>query len=219
MTVGIVGRGRMGRGLAEAVRQAGLHPLLVPGRADPRRVADLLDGAALVVLAVPFPAAVEFLRGPAGRRGRGRTLVDPTNPVFCEPPMVPPGRSGGELLAELAADRAAGPDHPGEGWRVAKAFNTVPAGVLARCRVNGLPVSLPVAADHPAALRDVFTLARALGFAPLDAGGIRTARHLEALTGLLMAVSDRQGLRGQVSIHIGVPSGDRTVREPACRAG
>ncbi|NYT95311.1 NADPH-dependent F420 reductase [Salinispora sp. H7-4] len=219
MTVGILGRGRMGRALAAAVRQAGGRVLLVPGRADPLQWGGLLAPAAVVVLAVPFPAAVEFLRGPAGGQGRGRTLVDPTNPVLCEPALVPPGRSGGELLAEIAADRAAGPGHAGAGWRVAKAFNTVPAGVLARSRVNGLPVSLPVATDHPAALREVSTLARALGFAPLDAGGVRAARHLEALTGLLMAVSDRQDLRGQVCIHIGVPGGDAVTRETACRAG
>ncbi|MFI2710754.1 NADPH-dependent F420 reductase [Micromonospora sp. NPDC018662] len=213
MTVGVLGRGRMGGAFAAALRQAGVPVVPVPGRADPCRVARLLDPAAVVVLAVPFPAAVDFLRGPAGGRGRGRTLVDPTNPVFGDPPP-PAGRSGGELLADLAAEVG------GEaGWRVVKAFNTVPAGMLSRCRLNGLPVSLPVATDHGSALRDVFALARALGFDPLEVGGIRAAAHLEALTGLLMAISDRQGMRGRVSIHIGVPGDDRSVREPACRAG
>jgi predicted dinucleotide-binding enzyme len=103
---------------------------------------------------------------------------------------------------------------------VAKAFNTVPARAVARCNLNGLPVSLPVATDHPAALRDTFDLARLLGFEPLDAGGIRAARHLEGLAALLMAVSDRHRLHGDVSIRIGVPGPEiDAVRAALCQAG
>jgi predicted dinucleotide-binding enzyme len=206
MTVGIVGAGRMGRALADATAGAGLPAVLVPGRGDPRRAAGLLAPCGVVVLAVPLPAVFEFLRGPAGLDGRGRTLIDPTNPDGDACP--PPGRSAGELVSEAAAGR----------WRVVKAFNTVPARALTRCRLNGLPVSLPIASDHPAALRDAGALARALGFEPLDAGDMRTARHLEALAALLMAVSDRHRLHGGISIRIGVPAPLSPVRAAVCQA-
>ncbi|GAA5179033.1 NADPH-dependent F420 reductase [Rugosimonospora acidiphila] len=228
MTVGVLGTGRMGMALARALAAAGETVLLCSARlgwpppdiTEPGCVAvslgELLRHGELVLLAVPFPVAVGFVSGPAGRFGAGRTLVDATNPGQnswrgavrgANPPAsLPPGISGGELIAEAAPT-----------WQVAKAFNTVPADQVAACRLAGAAVTVPVA-GAPAAKADVSALARRLGFEPLDAGGIEASRHLESLATLLIAVSAAHHLHGRVGIHIGQPDppvGAQAARNPA----
>lgn len=207
MNVGIIGTGPMGLALARGLRSAGLAVRL--GRVGRRRGAgtdqhglDGLDGllhwATTVILAVPFPVALALARGPLGTRGDGRTLVDVTNPEMAQSASAPPGRSGGEAIAEAAP-----------GWRVAKAFNTVSAALIDQLPHCPGPVSLPVASDHGLALRDVFALAEALGFAPLDAGGIDSSRHLESLAALLRQISARHDRAGRITIHIELDHAER----------
>ena len=198
MSVGVLGTGRMGSALARAIAAAGEPVLLCSARPDwrpsaggPVSLGELVSRAELVVLAVPFPIAVAFGSGPAGRLGDGRTLVDATNPPAG---ALPPGLSGGEVIAEAAA-----------GWQVAKAFNTVPADHVEACRLGGGAVTVPVA-GAPAATAEVSALARRLGFEPLDAGGIEASRQLESLATLLIELSARQRLHGRIGIHIGQPS-------------
>jgi predicted dinucleotide-binding enzyme len=205
VTVGVVGAGRMGLAVARAVA-ATAEPVLVcsarPIERPPPNVPaccarvtlhEVWRWSGLVLLAVPFPVALGLMSGPAGRHGGGRTLVDATNPGLCPGAAVPPGLSGGELIAQAAP-----------AWRVAKAFNTVPADQIAACRLDGIPVSLPVAGVD-AAKAEVFALARRLGFEPLDAGGIAASRELEALAVLLARVSSTHRLHGRVAIRIGLP--------------
>lgn len=201
MTVGIAGAGRMGRALAGALEAAGV-PVLLAGVREAVPFEELWWRASVVLLTLPFPVALDLMRGVAGRCGGGRTMVDVTNPrlaaaqpVGAAGPAGLAGRSGGELIAEAART-----------WEVAKAFNTVPAGALGGARVDGCPVSLPIAGT-PAAKFDVCRLARRLGFDPVDAGDISGSRELESLAVLLMRVSDANRLHGRIAIHIGQPAG------------
>lgn len=61
-------------------------------------LAEVWRRATTVLVALPFPAALELISGPAGAAGAGRTLIDVTNPAFTNT-ALPPGRSGGELIA------------------------------------------------------------------------------------------------------------------------
>lgn len=202
-TVGIVGHGRMGRALGQVLAAAGI-PVRVCGRPDrgaatpvvpgcrTANLEDIMRDESIVLLAVPFPTALTLASGVFGRVGGGRTLVDLTNPDMGSGGALRGDRGGGELIAAAARS-----------WRVAKAFNTVSADLLSHRTITHEPISLPVATDHPAARRDVFAIARTLGFQPVDAGGIRNSRHLESLAVLLRTVSNRHRLRGRVTIHIG----------------
>lgn len=200
MIIGILGAGRMGLALAQAITAAGDQVLLVKGRqrrclgripASPAPLAELRQRASTVLLALPFPVALELMSGPAGQIGAGRTLIDVTNPAFATGVTLPPGRSGGELIAEAAST-----------WQVVKAFNAVPAEEVAARYLYDRPVSVPVAGAPPAKT-DAFALARRLGFEPLDAGGIGASRELEALALLLSRISTAHGLHGRIAIHIG----------------
>jgi predicted dinucleotide-binding enzyme len=148
------------------------------------------------VLAVPFPAALALVRGRLAGLGGGRVLVDVTNPGMGPGALAVPPCSAGEVLAAAAT-----------GWRVVKAFNTVPAALLPHHEMHGHPVSVPVAGDDPDAKALVSDLVRLLGFAAVDAGGITASRELEALAVLLRRISGHNGLRGRVGIHIGTPTG------------
>ncbi|MFI5495983.1 NADPH-dependent F420 reductase [Actinoplanes sp. NPDC051859] len=204
MTVGIIGAGRMGTALAHALAAAaiptalctarhGRGPRSVPPESTPATLDFVLRHTGPVLLALPYPVAAGLMSGPAGRCGGGRTLIDATNPGFCRDRVVPPGLSGGELIAAAAS-----------GWRTVKAFNTVAAEHLAATRIDGGAVTLPVAGP-PDAKPAVFDLARRLGFDPLDAGGIEGSRELEALAVLMARVSAAHGLHGRIGIRIAEP--------------
>lgn len=206
MNLGIVGAGRMGLAMARAAAQSGEAVALCSARADPRPisapapgcVAASLDqvwyGCRTVLLAVPFPVAIALVTGPAGRRGDGRTLIDATNPGLCPDRPIPPGLSGGELIAEAAV-----------AWQVAKAFNTVAAEQVPASRWSPDELTpLPVA-GAPAAKVDAFALARRLGFEPVDAGDIAASRELESLAVLLARISSAYDLRGGIGLAMACP--------------
>ncbi|GAB3159108.1 hypothetical protein GCM10027290_63530 [Micromonospora sonneratiae] len=226
--IGVWGCGRMGSALARALAVAGQPVVVATGR--PGRAATTLAGvpgcratdpdsmlrqATMVLLALPFPVALHALRGPAGRIGAGRTLVDMTNPalgagqpqnaVLGTGDTLPPSMSGGELIA-----------HAASGWRVAKAFNTLSADALTHWPADGGPVCVPVASDHPSGRREVFELVLRLGLHPVDAGGIASSREMEAMAVLFARISSRHRLRGQIGIHIGRSDRVATVGEVPC---
>jgi predicted dinucleotide-binding enzyme len=205
MIVGIIGRGRMGSALARALAAHG-RPVLIAGRGDPARPPDpfapypgirpvptgaVVAGADLVVLMLPFAAAVELALAGRLDDGRGRTVIDATNPPTAGAAPPAPAGSGGRLLAELLPQ-----------WRVVKALNTVPAGMLGEPVLDGRPVTVPLAGDHPTAKAEVSALVRRLGFAPVDVGGIDRAPALESLADLLMAISSRHALRGRIGFQV-----------------
>jgi predicted dinucleotide-binding enzyme len=69
--------------------------------------------------------------------------------------------------------------------RVVKAFNTVFAQVLGDGpTLAGVTVPLYFAGDDAAAKETVRSLIQSLGFAAVDAGGLRNARYLEPVAGL-----------------------------------
>lgn len=198
MTVAIVGAGRMAGALSRSLARAGIDAPMI----DARTVPAGLPPARLVLLAVPFTAALDLVRGPLAGRGGGRILIDVSNPARDEESRIPAGSSGGEVLAVAAP-----------GWRVVKALNTVPARIFDTHRLLGLPVTVPVAGDDDEARDQVAVLVRRLGFAAVDTGGIAASREIEALALLLMRISGRQGLHGEIGIHIG-----RTTRVQVGRA-
>ena len=64
---------------------------------------------------------------------------------------------------------------------VVKAFNTVLASRHAAPTDNGEPLQVLLAGNDADAKARVAELAASLGFAPLDAGGLRLARSLEEI--------------------------------------
>jgi 8-hydroxy-5-deazaflavin:NADPH oxidoreductase len=124
----------------------------------------------VVILAVPYPAALAIAQSRSD--WQGRVLVDATNPLA-------PGLAGLSLGtttsgAEQVAERA-------RGARVVKAFNTTGAENMADSRyAQGEPM-MPVASDDAAAREQVLSLATLIGFDAIDMGPLSNRLSSQAL--------------------------------------
>ncbi|MCF3946358.1 NAD(P)-binding domain-containing protein [Acidiphilium sp. AL] len=134
--------------------------------------AEAAASAAAVVLATPWPATEAAIRDLGDLSGR--IVIDCTNPLemTAEGLRLALGhdRSGGELVAQWA-----------KGASVFKAFNTTGAANMADLSGYGTAPAMFVAGDDADRKPSVMTLARDLGFEPIDAGPLRIARLLEPL--------------------------------------
>lgn len=195
MDIAIIGAGHVGQALARGLRA--LDHAVVFGVPDPIKyaadaaelgaraatVAEAITASAVVILAVPYAAALDIAQSVPD--WQGRVLIDATNPIA-------PGLSG--LLlgtttsgAEQIATRA-------HGARVVKAFNTTGFENLAAPRHLAGPLFLPVAGDDPAAKNSVLSLATALGFDAVDAGPLTSARYTEPTAMLWIDLAYQRGL-------------------------
>ncbi len=188
MNITVLGAGNMGSGFVKQLTRAG-HKVTVTARdLDKARTlaaansgaralpaADAAAGAEIVVLATGFNDAISALQSLGNLQGK--VVVDITNPLTADYMGLTIGHST-SAAEEIA--RAV------PGATVVKAFNTVFAQVLAGGADfgNGQTVSVFVASDDLAAKQAIQAIAESMGFATIDAGGLKNARYLEPLGGL-----------------------------------
>lgn len=130
----------------------------------------------VVVLAVPGGIAAEV----AGLLDvDGKPLIDCTNTLAGAPGDY-------RTVAEAVA-------HEAPGARTIKAFNTVGWEVLADPAFEAGTPSIFVCGDDDEAKGIVFELIEELGFAPVDAGGLDAAGHLERLAAFWVHLSRGHG--------------------------
>jgi predicted dinucleotide-binding enzyme len=205
--IAVIGCGRMGSALAVALsrrqipatvaarrqRRADELAAQLPGIRAASGFASAVDGATAVALAVPAAAAVQELAGQLRAAVAGRTVLDMTNPGTGWPPAPVDPRLPGtaQELAWLLPEAS-----------VAKAFNTVPAVLLPHPTLGEVPVTVPIAADTPAAFDTAAELAEALGFEPVSAGPLRNGVLLEQLAGVLQLLGTESGHGARVGFHL-----------------
>ncbi|BAL95224.1 NADP oxidoreductase, coenzyme F420-dependent [Rubrivivax gelatinosus IL144] len=184
----VIGAGNMGSAFVKQLHAAG-HQVSVVA-ADPAKAEALAAqhsgvravaaaGAArdqdVIVLATPYGEAVNALRSLGDVAGK--VVIDITNPLTPDYMGLTIGHdtSAAEEIARAVPEAV-----------IVKAFNTVFAQVLAAGADfgNGQTVSVFVASDSEPAKESVKALVRSLGFALVDAGGLKNARYLEPLGGL-----------------------------------
>lgn len=190
MTHAIIGSGAIGSAIATQFARAGIDVHLANSR-GPASLDELASKlgyrikpttaeqalqADVVFLAVPFASAAKALAGIGN--WQQRILVDATNAV--EFPSFRPidlnGRLSTHVISELSP-----------GARVVKAFNTLPAAVLASDpRRHGGHRVLFLSGDHTAANAQIAGLMDALGFNGIDLGPIDQGGHLQHFGGPLM---------------------------------
>jgi hypothetical protein len=188
MRVAVVGVGKIGGTLGRLWAAAG-HEVVFTFSRDEGKLAqvaaeaageaaapkDAVRGADATLLAVPWAAIDDALSalGPL----EGATLIDATNYGG-----EPSGLSGAEKIAARAA-----------GARVVKAINTVFAPMYPEAAKRPGVAHMLVAGDDASAKETVSTLVRDLGFEPIDAGPLTSARGLEAMAELVIDLAYRQG--------------------------
>jgi len=210
MNISIIGAGNVGRALATSALRTG-HTVTVSSsngdtaaklaeetgaRAAASNLA-AVDGAELVVLAVPYTTVVSVLDeiGPALA---GKIVVDATNPLTPDySGLATEGTSGAEEIQARVPSA-----------RVVKAFNTAFAARQNDPQIAGVQVDGYVAADDEEAKAIVLELVKNMGFHPIDAGDLAMARALEALAWLNISLQMRHGWSWQAGWKLVGPEGD-----------
>jgi predicted dinucleotide-binding enzyme len=183
MKIAILGAGNVGATLGKRFTQAGhsvVYGLRQPkaDRSDTATVRDACAFGDVVVIALPWPATEEALKG---AELTGKVILDATNPLLPDLSGLAVGTtsSGGELVAKWAP-----------GAHVVKIFNTIGFGIMADPLIGGRATSLLYCGDSAEAKSVAADLAKQIGFDPVDAGPLTNARLLEpmALTWIWLAV-------------------------------
>ena len=194
----VIGAGSMGSAFVKQLHAAGYH-VSVTAR-DTAKAATLaaqypgvravdVQGAAsdadVVVLATGYGDAISALR--AVGQLTGKVVIDITNPLTADYMGLTLGHStsAAEEIAHAVPEAI-----------VVKAFNTIFAQVLAEGADfgNGKTVTVFVASDSQHGKETAGALAQSLGFAVVQAGGLKNARYLEPLAGLNVFLGYGAGL-------------------------
>ena len=173
MNYAIIGFGKIGQALAKAFARNGIEVAVATTR-DPESFA--ADAAAIgpgiipktlaqavqadiLFLAVRFQAHRDVAKALAN--WQGKTIIDVTN-AYATPPEETAGLPPSKFVARAFA-----------GARLVKGFNHLGATVLAQdpARHGGRRVVF-LASDDAGAAAEIGALAKTLGFAPIDLGGL-----------------------------------------------
>ncbi|MGC1454254.1 MAG: NADPH-dependent F420 reductase [Nitrospirota bacterium] len=169
MKIAIIGKGNVGKALAEGLRRAGNEVRF--GSTDPKESPrEVSAWADVVILAVPWGAHAEIART-IGSALDGKPVVDVSN-VLTPSFELALGftTSGAEELQKLVP-----------GAKVVKAFNTVFAQNMSTGRLRGERLTVLVAGEDAGTKGIVRKLAEGIGFDSVDAGPLKSARYLEPL--------------------------------------
>jgi 8-hydroxy-5-deazaflavin:NADPH oxidoreductase len=167
--IAIIGKGNVGKALAEGLRRAGNEVRF--GSTDPKESPrDASLWGEVVILAVPWSAHADIAKA-VGNALDGKIVVDVSN-VLTPSYELALGftTSGAEELQKLMP-----------GAKVVKAFNTVFAQNMITGKLLGERLTVLVAGDDPAGKDIVRKLAEGIGFDSVDAGPLKSARYLEPL--------------------------------------
>ena len=189
MSIAIIGSGAIGRALATRFARRAVA-VSITTRGESSSLAELVrelsphvtptsvrEGllASIVLLAVPFPAVRDLVSLAAG--WSDRIVVDATNAIDF--PKFTPTDLGGRPSTQVVGELL-------QASRVVKAFNTLPAALLAADPevAEGRRV-LFLSGDDASANAEISALIEKLGFAPIDVGKLSEGGGLQQFGGAL----------------------------------
>jgi len=203
MKIGIIGAGNIGSTLATHFNRLD-HEVWIANSRGPSTLSDLerrtgargatvedaLAGAGLVVVTIPMKNVKELPKAAFALVPDSTIVVDTCN-------YYPDTRDGtipeleGKIAESAYVETQIG--HP-----VIKAFNNIMAPLLAklgRPRGEAGRIALPVAGDEPRQRRFVMNLIEAMGFDPVNAGGIAESWRQQQGTPVYCTNLDVDGVR------------------------
>ena len=153
-------------------------------------ISDAVKEAGMVLLAVPYRAALELLVEIKPLL-KGKILIDPTNALNADYSGLALGftTSAAEEIAKIVPET-----------KVIKAFNTIFASIFASQNpvIKGNTISIFYAGDDKDAKAEVAGLISSLGFDAVDSGPLSASRMIEPLA--LLNISLGYGLGHGTSI-------------------
>jgi 8-hydroxy-5-deazaflavin:NADPH oxidoreductase len=198
VNIAILGTGSVGSALGTRWSKAGHAVTFGSRQPESEKVLELLEacapgtkavaagqalrGAEVVLLAVPWPAARQTLAD-LGDLG-DRVLIDCSNPLTADFSGIELGHStsAAEEIARWAPSA-----------RVVKAFNSASVKVMLDPAFGDHRAAMFYCGDDRRAKELVQQLIATLGFDPVDAGPLASARYLEPLAMLYIHLAFKQG--------------------------
>ncbi len=180
MKIAIIGKGNVGSSLEAGLTRAG-HEVRAVGR-EAGAVRQAGEFAQIVILAVPF-GQIDNAVQELGSSVAGKVVIDATNALTPQMELaIGFTTSGAEELQRKLPEA-----------KVVKAFNTTFAAAMSSGQINGEKLAGLVAGDDAGAKAEVLGLVQQLGFDPVDAGPLASARLLEPLALLNIKLGFVQG--------------------------
>ena len=193
-TIGIIGSGHIGRGLATHLAKT-THRVLLTNSRGPASLTDLVASiggsltaadfketiaqADVLFIAIPWTQLPDLATELQGHSGK--IIVDATNNIITFSPLEladTAGKSTGEYVSDLF------PAH-----RVVKAFNTLPAATLAQPSQTNLGSTVIfINGDDDDAKKDVADITKAMGFEPIDIGTFKQGGPLQDVGGAFAGI-------------------------------
>lgn len=190
-TIGIIGSGHIGRGLATHLAKT-TYPVLITNSRGPASLTNLVSSiggsltaadlsqtiarADVLFIAVPWaqiPDVASELE-----HYSGKIIVDASNNIVSISPFRladTAGKSTGEYVADLFPTQ-----------RVVKAFNTLAAATLAEpSQTNIGSTVIFMSGDDGEAKKEVADITKAMGFEPIDLGTFKQGGQLQDVGGAL----------------------------------
>ena len=173
MKIAIIGKGDVGVAIAKGL--APKHEIKF-GHRDPKEsVVKAAQWAEVIILAIPHGAAKTVARE-LGSAADGKTVIDVTNPVSDNMELAIGFTTSAAEEIQKMLPKA----------HVVKAFNTVFAQNQSTGRIGNEKLTLFVAGDDKRAKQTVMQLGADIGFDPVDAGPLKSARYLEPMAMLII---------------------------------
>lgn len=163
--IGIIGGGNVGSALDKGLQKAGYESRV----SHHENVAEVADGADVVILAVPFGALDDVVKK-LGSSINEKVVIDVTNTVTPKMAFAAQPTSGAEELQKKIPTS-----------KVVKCFNTVFAQHMDSGKVDGQTLTAFVASDDEGARDTVLKIGKDIGFDAMNAGPLTNAKHLESL--------------------------------------
>lgn len=183
MQIGIIGTGSVGTALQTLLTGAG-HQVILGSRnpsGGQSTYEKACNGSEVIILAIPFFAAEDVLPTLAEQIA-DRIVIDATNPLNDDwsPRLLGQENSAAEEIARLLPDA-----------KLVKAFNTIFADIMSESGFDrhGQKATLFIAGDDEVAVATVAGLASDMGLLPVRTGALTTARYLEAMAHLNIAIA------------------------------
>ena len=193
MKIAIIGKGDVGTALGTGLKRSG-HEIRY-GHRDPKEpVQDAARWGEVIILAVPYDAVNDVVIE-IEKAADGKPVIDVTNALT----------SNLELALGFSTSAAEELQKMLPKAYVVKAFNTVFAINQSTGRLDKEQLTAFVVGDDAKAKRVVMQLAGDIGFDPVDAGPLKSARYLEPMGVLIIGLA--------YTLKMGTKMGYKLVRE------
>jgi predicted dinucleotide-binding enzyme len=190
MKIGIIGKGNVGSALAAGLRRKG-HEIKF-GHSDPKEPAsEAAKWGEVIILAVPHRAAADAAKA-VGSAANGKTVIDVSNALTANMEWAIGFTTSAAEEIQKMLPKA----------HVVKAFNTIFAQNQSTGKVGDEELTLFVAGDDAKAKQTVMQLGRDIGFDPVDAGPLKSARYLEPMGMLMINLGYPLGMGPKIGIRL-----------------